>query len=68
MSNNTNLVIEQALMLRIKNYAERALNGDTTIDVCMAEIGYTVDAYDEYFHIGRGRVSKECGENETDKS
>ena len=54
MSNNSNLVIAQALMMRIKDYAERALNKkDVTLDVAMAEIRHTVDAYDEYFHTGR---------------
>ena len=41
-------------MMRIKNYAERALNReDVTLDVAMAEIRHTVDAYDEYFQTGR---------------
>ena len=54
MSNNANIVIAQALMMRIKDYTERALNKkDVTLDVAMAEIRYTVDAYDEYFHTGR---------------
>ena len=54
MSNNSNLVIAQALMMRIKDYTERALNKkDVTLDVAMSEIRYTVDAYDEYFHTGR---------------
>ena len=54
MSNNTNIVIAQALMMRIKDYTERALNKkDVTLDVAMAEIRYTVDAYDEYFQTGR---------------
>ena len=54
MSNNSNLVIAQALMMRIKDYTERALNEkDVTLDVAMAEIRYTVDAYDEYFQTGR---------------
>ena len=54
MSNNTNIVISQALMMRIKDYAERALDRkDVTVDIAMSEIRYTVDAYDEYFHTGR---------------
>ena len=54
MSNNTNIVISQALMMRIKNYAERALDRkDVTVDIAMAEIRCTVDAYDEYFQTGR---------------
>ena len=54
MSNNSNLVIAQALMMRIKDYVERALNEkDVTLDIAMTEIRYTVDAYDEYFHTGR---------------
>ena len=41
-------------MMRIKDYAERALNKkDVTLDVAMTEIRYTVDAYDEYFQTGR---------------
>ncbi len=60
MSNNANIVIAQALMMRIKNYSERALNDkDVTIDVAMSEIRYTVDAFDEYFHTGRLPVRKE---------
>lgn len=54
MSNNANIVIAQALMMRIKDCAERALDEkDVTLDVAMAEIRYTVDAYDEYFQTGR---------------
>lgn len=54
MSNNANIVIAQALMMRIKDYVERALDKkDVTIDIAMNEIRYTVDAYDEYFHTGR---------------
>ena len=42
MSNNTNIVISQALMMRIKNYAERALDRkDVTVDIAMAEIRCT---------------------------
>lgn len=54
MSNNANIVIAKALMMRIKDCAERALDKkDVTLDVAMAEIRYTVDAYDEYFQTGR---------------
>lgn len=54
MSSNANIVIAQALMMRIKDYAERALDKrDVTLDIAMAEIRYTVDAYDEYFQTGR---------------
>ena len=60
MSNNTNIVISQALMMRIKDYAERALDiKDVTVDIAMSEIRYTVDAYDEYFHTGRLPERKE---------
>lgn len=54
MSNNANIVISQALMMRIKDYAERALDRkDAAVDIAMSEIRYTVDAYDEYFQTGR---------------
>ena len=54
MSNNANIVMAQALMMRIKDYTERALNKkDVTLDVAMAEMRCTVDAYDEYFRTGR---------------
>lgn len=54
MSNNANIVIAQALMMRIKDYTERALNKrDVTLDTAMSEIRHTVDAYDEYFQTGR---------------
>ena len=54
MSNNANIVIAQALMMRIKDYAERALDKrDVKLDMYMTEIRYTVDAYDEYFQTGR---------------
>ena len=54
MSNNSNLVIAQALMMRIKDYVERALDKrDVKLDMYMTEIRYTVDAYDEYFQTGR---------------
>ena len=54
MSDDAKIVIAQALMMRIKDYTERALNKkDVTLDVAMAEIRDTVDAYDEYFQTGR---------------
>lgn len=54
MSDNANIVIAQALMMRIKDYAERALDKrDVTLDTAMAEIRHTVDAYDEHFQTGR---------------
>ena len=54
MSNYANIVIAQALMMRIKDCVERALDKkDVTIDIAMTEIRYTVDAYDEYFQTGR---------------
>lgn len=54
MSNNVEIVIARALMMRIKNYAERALDKkDVTLDMAMVEIRDTVDAYDEYFQTGR---------------
>ena len=54
MSDNSKIVIAQALMMRIKDYAERALDKkDVTLDMAMTEIRYTVDAYDEYFQTGR---------------
>lgn len=60
MSNNTNIVISQALIMRIKDFAERALGRkDVTVDIAMSEIRYTVDAYDEYFHTDRLSERKE---------
>ena len=54
MSDNAKIVIAQALMMRIKDYAERALDKkDVTLDIAMVEIRDTVDAYDEYFQAGR---------------
>lgn len=54
MSNNTKIIIAQSLMMRIKDYAERALNEkDVKLDLAMAEIRHTVDAYDECFQTGR---------------
>lgn len=53
MSDNAKIVMAQALMMRIKDYAERALDKkDVTLDMAMVEIRDTVDAYDEYFHTG----------------
>ena len=41
-------------MMRVKDYTERALNEkDVKLDLAMAEIRHTVDAYDEYFQTGR---------------
>ena len=60
MSNNANIVISQALMMRIKDYAERALDRkNVTVDIAMSEIRCTVDAYDEYFNTGRLPARKE---------
>ena len=54
MSNNADIVIAQALMMRIKDYVDRVLNKkDVTLDMAMVEIRDTVDAYDEYFQTGR---------------
>ena len=54
MSNNVEIVIAQALMMRIKDYAERALDKkDVTLDMAMVEIRDTDDAYDEYIQTGR---------------
>lgn len=54
MSNDTKIIIAQALMMRVKDYTERALNEkDVKLDLAMAEIRHTVDAYDEYFQTGR---------------
>ena len=54
MSDNAKIVIAQSLMMRIKDYAERALDKkDVTLDIAMVEIRDTVDAYDEYFQTGR---------------
>ena len=54
MSDNAKIVIAQALMMRIKDYVERALDKkDVTLDIAIAEIRDTVDAYDEYFRTGR---------------
>ena len=54
MSDNAKIVIAQALMMRIKDYVERALDKkDVTLDIAIAEIRDTVDAYDEYLPTGR---------------
>ena len=54
MSDNAKIVIAQALMMRIKDYAGRALDKkDVTLDIAMVEIRDTVYAYDEYFQTGR---------------
>lgn len=54
MSNNADIVIAQALMMIIKDYAERALDKkDVTLDMAMTRMRYTVDAYDEHFQTGR---------------
>ena len=54
MSDNAKIVIAQALMMRIKDYAERSLDKkDVTLDIAMVEIRDTVDSYDEYFQTGR---------------
>lgn len=54
MSDNAKIVMAQALMMRIKDYAERALDKkDVTLDMAMVEMRDTVDAYDEYFQTGR---------------
>lgn len=59
MSNNAELVISESLMLRIKNIADKCLNSEMRIDAGITEIAFTVDAYNEHFHTGRGKVSKE---------
>ena len=54
MSDNAKIVMAQALMMRIKDYAERALDKkDVTLDMAIVEIRDTVDAYYEYFQTGR---------------
>lgn len=54
MSNIANKIIAQALMMRIKDFAERALDKrDVTLDIAMVEIRDTVDTYGEYFCTGR---------------
>jgi hypothetical protein len=59
MSNNANIVISKSLMTSIASVADQCLNSAMTIDNGMTEIGFIVDAYNEYFHTGRGKVSKE---------
>lgn len=51
-------VISRYLMVNIKASADRALSGETTVDLGMAEIGAIVDAYNEFFYTGRGKVSR----------
>ena len=51
-------VISRYLMVSIKASADRALSGETTVDLRMAEIGAIVDAYNEFFCTGRGKVSR----------
>lgn len=51
-------VISRYLMVSIKASADRALSGETTVDLGMAEIGAIVDAYNEFFCTGRGKVSR----------
>ena len=54
----SNAVISRYLMVNIKASADRALSGETTVDLGMAEIGVIVDAYNEFFCTGRGKVSR----------
>ena len=54
----SNAVITRYLMVSIKASADRALSGETTVDLGMAEIGAIVDAYNEFFCTGRGKVSR----------
>ena len=51
-------VISRYLMVSIKASADRALSGETTVDLGMVEIGAIVDAYNEFFCTGRGKVSR----------
>ena len=51
-------VISRYLMVSIKASADRALSGETTVDLGMAEIGAIVDAYNEFICTGRGKVSR----------
>lgn len=53
------VIISRSLMESEKVTAERALNGEITVDIGMQEIGDKVDAYNEFFYTGRGKVSKE---------
>lgn len=50
-------------MCKIKSVVDECINNKRSIDNGIAEIGYTVDAYNEYFHTGRGTVSRK-GEKE----
>ncbi|HKL99232.1 MAG TPA: hypothetical protein VJZ06_04945 [Mobilitalea sp.] len=59
MSNNANIVISKSLMTSISRVADQCLNSAKTIDNGIVEIGFIVDAYNEYFYTGRGKVSKE---------
>lgn len=61
MSNNTQIVISEALMLKIKTVADKCINREITIDKGITEIEFTVDAYNEHFHTGRGKVIKAGG-------
>lgn len=45
-------------MVNIKASADRALSGEETVDLGMVEIGAIVDAYNEFFCTGRGKVSR----------
>lgn len=51
-------VISRSLIASIKAFADRALSGETTVDLGMVEIGAIVNAYNEFFCTGRGKVSR----------
>ena len=55
---NSKAVISRSLMVSIKASADRALSGETTVDLGMVEIGSIVDAYNDFFCTGRGKVSR----------
>lgn len=55
---NSKAVISRSLMISIKAFADRALSGEKTVDLGMVEIGAIVDAYNEFFCTGRGKVSR----------
>lgn len=55
---NPKAVISRSLMVSIKAFSDRALSGETTVDLGMVEIGAIVDAYNEFFCTGRGKVSR----------
>ena len=55
---NSKAVISRYLTVSIKAFADRALSGEITVDLGMAEIGAIVDAYNEFFCTGRGKVSR----------